>query len=113
MLRVVDRAAQALIGHGVGTDTIVGICMGRSTGLVNAMLAVLEAGATYLPLDATYPPGRLEQILNSAAPALIIADEATAPALRSLAKCPVVTFDRLANPAARGRDVAAPKRQLA
>jgi non-ribosomal peptide synthetase component F len=40
--------------------------------MVAALLGVLEAGAAYLPLDPAWPPLRLGQILEDAAPAVVI-----------------------------------------
>ena len=38
---------------------VVGLLLQRSLELVIAMLGVLKAGMTYLPLDAAYPAERL------------------------------------------------------
>ena len=45
------------------------------------MLAVLKAGAAYLPLDPAYPPERLEYLLADAEPALLVASDEQAAAL--------------------------------
>jgi amino acid adenylation domain-containing protein len=44
----------------------VGICMERSPELVVALLAVLKAGAAYVPLDPRHPAGRLADIIEDA-----------------------------------------------
>ncbi|MEL7476812.1 MAG: AMP-binding protein, partial [Cyanobacteria bacterium J06555_12] len=46
-----NQLARYLRQIGVGPDTIVGIYLLRSTSLVVALLAILKAGAAYLPLD--------------------------------------------------------------
>src|SRR5262249_7196135 len=48
----------------------------RSAELVVALLAVLKAGATYLPLDPDYPEARLAHMLADAAPVLVLSAEA-------------------------------------
>src|SRR4051812_45383985 len=67
-----NRLAHHLIGLGVGPESLVGIALERSPELVVALLAVLKAGAAYLPLDPDYPEARLAQMLDDAAPALVL-----------------------------------------
>ncbi|WP_318201604.1 non-ribosomal peptide synthetase [Streptomyces sp. SCL15-4] len=60
------RLARRLTAAGVGPDTVVGLCMDRSAELVVAVLAVLRAGAAYLPLDTELPADRLAYMLADA-----------------------------------------------
>ncbi|MFD0394712.1 AMP-binding protein [Streptomyces nogalater] len=60
------RLARRLTAEGVGPDTVVGLCMDRSAELVVAVLAVLRAGAAYLPLDPELPADRLAYMLADA-----------------------------------------------
>ena len=76
-----NRLARVLIGRGAGPESLVGVLLPRSADLVVALLAVLKAGAAYLPLDPHYPADRIAQMLADAAPALVIADTDTAPDL--------------------------------
>src|SRR6185369_12504794 len=59
-----SRLAQRLRGQGVGPDMPVAICLERSPLLIVALLAVLEAGGAYLPLDPAYPRERLSLMLD-------------------------------------------------
>ncbi|MGH2717537.1 MAG: non-ribosomal peptide synthetase, partial [Actinomycetota bacterium] len=76
-----NRLAHALIARGVGPESIVALALPRSVELVVAILAVLKAGAAYLPLDLDSPPERLAFILSDAAPQLAVTDGATAAGL--------------------------------
>jgi amino acid adenylation domain-containing protein/non-ribosomal peptide synthase protein (TIGR01720 family) len=67
-----NHLAHALIARGVGPEHIVAIALPRSIDMVVAMLAVLKAGAAYLPLDPDYPPARLAFMLTDAHPALLL-----------------------------------------
>ena len=67
--RRIRRLAAALRARGVGPEVPIGVCLDRTPSLIVALLAVLEAGGVYIPLDPAYPRDRLELILNdSAAP---------------------------------------------
>jgi amino acid adenylation domain-containing protein len=54
-----DRLARTLSQLGVPAGSRVGVCVGRSVELVVALLGVLKAGATYVPLDPSYPDASL------------------------------------------------------
>ncbi|HEU0300226.1 MAG TPA: amino acid adenylation domain-containing protein, partial [Longimicrobium sp.] len=67
-----NRLANHLRALGAGPEVRVGICLERSLDTVAAILAVLKAGAAYLPLDPAYPADRLAYMLeDSAAPILV------------------------------------------
>ncbi|MBB5857514.1 non-ribosomal peptide synthase/polyketide synthase [Amycolatopsis umgeniensis] len=59
-----DRLARYLASLGAGPETVVGVLMDRSTELVIAELAIVKAGAAYLPLDTRAPAPRLEALLD-------------------------------------------------
>ncbi|MET0400530.1 MAG: amino acid adenylation domain-containing protein, partial [Longimicrobiaceae bacterium] len=72
LLARADRLARRLAASGAGPDVLVGICLERSAGMVVAMLAVLEAGAAYLPLDPGYPADRLAYMLEDSGARLLV-----------------------------------------
>jgi amino acid adenylation domain-containing protein/thioester reductase-like protein len=67
-----NRLARLLVEHGAGPETLVGVTMPRSTGAVVTLLAILKAGAAYLPIDPEYPPERIEFMISDAAPRCIV-----------------------------------------
>lgn len=67
-----DRLADALRHRGVGPDVLVGVCVERSIEMVVALLGILKAGAAYLPIDASWPEERVDQVFSQAAPAVIL-----------------------------------------
>jgi len=68
-----NRLARLLRHHGVGPDTSVAICLRRSPDVVAAILAVLKAGAAYVPIEPSYPPERRRLILDDVEPKVVIA----------------------------------------
>lgn len=65
--------AAQLRAMAVGPGSVVAVALPRSLELVIALVAVLRAGAAYLPLDLAHPDERLARILASAQPACVLA----------------------------------------
>ena len=66
------KVAACLKMQGVAPGARVGVCFNRSLHLMTALLGVIRAGATYVPIDASYPKGRIEHIIQSAGIELIV-----------------------------------------
>ena len=69
-----NQLAHALSQRQVGRGDIVGVMLERSEWLVIAFLGILKCGAVYLPLDPSYPAGRVEYMLEDSRCAVVIAD---------------------------------------
>ncbi|HVT57970.1 MAG TPA: amino acid adenylation domain-containing protein, partial [Thermoanaerobaculia bacterium] len=80
-----ERRARALAARlaalGVGPERLVGICLERSPELIVAVLASLQAGGAYLPLDPALPAERLGWMLADAGAAVVVTGGAAAAAL--------------------------------
>ncbi|MFL6137347.1 MAG: amino acid adenylation domain-containing protein [Frankiaceae bacterium] len=70
------RAAAALRAAGIGRHARIGVQLDRSADLVVLLLAVLRAGAAYVPLDPGYPADRLAYTARDAGLAAVIAASA-------------------------------------
>ena len=74
--RELDQRANQLTNYllekGVQSGDRVALCLERSAELVITLLAILKTGATYVPLDPTYPAERLRFILEDAQVSLLI-----------------------------------------
>ena len=62
----VNQLAHYLVSWGVKPEVLVGICVERSLKMLIALLAILKAGAAYVPLDPAYPQERIAYILEDA-----------------------------------------------
>ncbi|MBF6651262.1 AMP-binding protein, partial [Methylobacter sp. BlB1] len=69
-----NRLAHHLRSLGVKPDDRVAICLARGFELVISQLAVLKAGAAYVPLDPAYPEERLAYMLVDSAPLVLLTD---------------------------------------
>jgi amino acid adenylation domain-containing protein/non-ribosomal peptide synthase protein (TIGR01720 family) len=70
-----NRLARHFIAQGIGPDQVVAIMLDRSPELILAILAVLKAGGSYLPLDSSYPNDRLNYMLENSKAAFLISTE--------------------------------------
>ena len=75
MNREADRIAGALTTSGIGPDKIVALLLDRGIGLLTAIVGVLKAGGTYLPLDPSHPPARWGELIHSSAASVVLANE--------------------------------------
>ncbi len=67
-----NQLAHHLRALGVGPDTLVGLCLGRSVEMIVGILGVLKAGGAYVPLDPLAPAGRLAGILQDAGASIVL-----------------------------------------
>lgn len=72
--RLSNRLAHGLIQRGVGRGELVGISLTRDANLLVALLGVLKTGAGYVPLDPGFPQERLDYMLESSRPRLLLTE---------------------------------------
>ena len=71
--------AARLLAEGVRPDGAVGILLDRSLLLPVAVLGVLRAGGSCLPLDSSYPADRLARMVADARPTVVLVGPSTRP----------------------------------
>ncbi|MER7585774.1 amino acid adenylation domain-containing protein, partial [Kitasatospora sp. NPDC097691] len=76
-----SRLAHLLVARGAAPERFVAIALPRTAGMVVALLAVLKAGAAYLPVDPDYPAERIAFMLDDTRPTLLITTGEPAAAL--------------------------------
>jgi amino acid adenylation domain-containing protein/thioester reductase-like protein len=74
-----DAVAAALAAAGAGPGTRVGLLLPRGVDVVVALLGVLKAGASYVPLDPGHPRDRIERVLRGAGVGLVLATDPAGP----------------------------------
>ncbi len=75
--QLADRLIKQLASsHSENQDKLIGICLGRSLEMIISMLAIIKAGAAYVPLDPQNPRERLSYILDNTKMKIVITTQA-------------------------------------
>ncbi|MDQ2677814.1 MAG: amino acid adenylation domain-containing protein, partial [Actinomycetota bacterium] len=90
-----NRLAHVLVDAGASQEQPVALCLARSTDFVVSVLAVLKAGAAYLPLDPAYPTASLSHMLDDSGARLVVADSGSVAHVPSADTREVLVIDRL------------------
>ncbi len=100
-----NRVAARLAAAGVGAESVVGVCAGRSVELVVALLGVVKAGAAFLPLDPQYPSARLGFMLADTGARVVLTQQDLAGAVSAAdASVEVVGLEEVLSGAAAWAD---------
>lgn len=76
-----NRLAHYLIAQGVGPERRVALSMPRGSALLTGMLAILKAGAVYVPVDPSYPQERQTYLFQDAGADWLLTVMSLAPIL--------------------------------
>ncbi|MBV4477559.1 non-ribosomal peptide synthetase [Pseudomonas botevensis] len=91
--RAANQLAHYLIEQGAGPEHRVGLCLERSPQMVIGLLAILKAGAAYVPFDPAYPGERLAFMFNDAAPTLLLTQSSLRAGLPVSETLPICCLD--------------------
>lgn len=97
----VTRLSSHLVSLGIGPDDVVGIHAEPSVDMVIALLAVLRAGAAYLPMVPDTPVARLRRQLELGQASFLLDTTGSATVLKNLSCQTLVVSDLLQKPTAR------------
>ncbi|MFJ7083451.1 amino acid adenylation domain-containing protein [Streptomyces griseus] len=96
--RAADSAAR-LRTLGIGEGSVVVLCLDKSPELIVALLAVLKAGAAYLPLRPDQPADRLPHLVTATGAALVLVADDAGPEQTGALAVPTLTLGALARTA--------------
>jgi amino acid adenylation domain-containing protein/non-ribosomal peptide synthase protein (TIGR01720 family) len=88
-----NQLANWLIEKGLSNETPVAVCLDRSIDMMIAILGVLKAGATYVPVDSNSPSERLKYIVEDSGVRIIIT-KGELPGLTSINRVEVFDFEK-------------------
>ena len=92
--RLTDALAAKIHSFGLKEEEVVSVLINRNAWMTKASLAAMKAGCAYQPLDPSYPPERLNFMIQDARAKLLIADKELVPLVGDY-KGPVLTTDEL------------------
>ncbi|OSC42929.1 non-ribosomal peptide synthetase [Mycobacterium decipiens] len=67
-----NQLAHLLAGYGVGGGDVVALLLPRGSQAIVAVLAVLKAGAAYVPIDPVHPEARITFLIEDTTPAAVL-----------------------------------------
>ncbi|WP_029002983.1 non-ribosomal peptide synthetase [Azorhizobium doebereinerae] len=93
--RFANRLAHHLIASGAGPERCVAVALRRSPEAIGAILAVLKAGAAFIPVEPDHPARRNDHILADAGVALVLTTSALRGKIQPAADTLVIELDRI------------------
>ena len=70
-----NQLAHYLVAQGVKADDLIAISLDRSFDMIISLLAVLKAGAAYVPVDPSYPQERIDYIIADSKASFVLNTE--------------------------------------
>ena len=87
-----NQLAHRLKELGVGTETLVGVCLHRSPGMAVAVIGILKSGGAYVPLDPQFPKDRISYMIEDSGCPVIITEARLRDGL-GMVNAHVITMD--------------------
>ncbi|WP_176560098.1 non-ribosomal peptide synthase/polyketide synthase [Brevibacillus dissolubilis] len=73
--RRANQLAHYLQKQGIGSESLVGICVERSVEMFVGLLGIIKAGGAYVPMDPAYPQDRLAYMMQDAQMQIVLTQE--------------------------------------
>jgi amino acid adenylation domain-containing protein len=95
--RIANRIARTILSHRGRKEEPIALLLGQDSPMIAALIAVMKAGKTCVPLDAAYPPTRTRDILGDTATRLIVTDNSHLSLAKELLsdKAHLINIDQL------------------
>ena len=69
-----NQIARYILRTNPANESIVGVCMERTAGMIATLLGIMKSGCAYLPIDPSFPEHRKQTLIAEAGCKLIISD---------------------------------------
>ena len=84
--KMVNQIANYFSSQGLSSGQIVAVSMERGANLIASLLAILQCGAAYLPLDPKFPSERLEFMLKDSEASFLLTTKTLSDSLPKSSK---------------------------
>jgi amino acid adenylation domain-containing protein len=84
--KLANRVANTLLEKGIGRGDLVGISQTRDTHLLATILGILKTGAGYVPLDPSFPQERLDYMIESSSPKILMTEDSLVSRFKNFEK---------------------------
>src|SRR5450432_712336 len=88
-----NQLAHFLRNKGVGSNSMVPVCIERSLDLLVGILGILKAGAAYVPLDPEYPEERIRFMLQDISSRILLTSRTIRKKLPGIEKLEHILID--------------------
>ncbi|QHI35410.1 Plipastatin synthase subunit A [Kordia antarctica] len=88
-----DQLAQHLLANGIKKGAVVILSLPKSVELIVGIIGIMKAGATYLPLDPSYPIKRLDYVIEDSGADFILTNNAVKGFLKTTTN--IICFEDL------------------
>jgi amino acid adenylation domain-containing protein len=88
-----NELAHFLLHQGIQPQDVIGLYLTKNIYSIVGLLAIFKAGATYLPLDPSYPIERLQYMVSDARPSVLLTETSLIQKLPILPNCRTVCLD--------------------
>jgi len=102
--RRANLLAHRLLRMGAGAESLAGLCAERSPEMIIGMLAILKAGAAYVPFDATYPAERIEFMIADTNVSVMLTQKVFASSIAGNRNLSAILLDELPSEGRNGDD---------
>ena len=87
------KVAHYLRGIGIGSESLVGICIDRSFEMIIGIVGILRCGAAYVPIDPDYPLDRIGYMLEDTSASVVLTGSRSKSSLPAGFKGRLVVLD--------------------
>ncbi|SHH04603.1 type I polyketide synthase [Flavobacterium defluvii] len=96
LAKMTNQLANSFSAQGISSGQIIAVSMERTPKLTASLLAILQCGAAYLPLDPKFPTARLEFMLEDSEASFLLTTKSLLSSLPHYSKT-IVIEDTLAS----------------